>query len=147
MEEYRADKVSFEITDNKYIDFYYDKEAEEYYTILGLCKRYEVYSYEQCENFRYLVEYLGGSFYKEDLNASWTIGSNTWDAEMIVDSKKEYEDIIIKLNDEKLILSDYNSKIEKNFFRNCYTINDLEKMLNAEITIKQNPAKVEIKSK
>lgn len=136
--DFKVNKVIYELDRFKTITFYLDKTTNDYYTSdIGICLNYDIYSYNHNESFELLVKKIGGSFKKDGWKSSWSIGNNRWDAELKVNSKNEYQDLIVKKNGIKLDLKYYN-QYQNSIFQQHFTRKTLEEMLNANINISQN---------
>ena len=137
MYDFKVNKAIYEPEQFKTITFYYDESIDDYYTSdIGICLNYDLYNYNHNDLLEVLVKKLGGTFRKDGWTSTCSIGSNTWNATLLVDSKDNYKDLIIKKNDKKIDLK-YCMKYENSIFQQHFAVQTLEQMLNANIYISQ----------
>ena len=94
-------------------------DSAEDYMVLQLNPIMEKPTYPPVENFKELVELLGGEFSAEEYSARWSIGDDEWIAEDDVFTKNGEELLL-----DKLMLNE----------RVYYTTSDLEKLLPVTVT-------------
>jgi hypothetical protein len=94
-------------------------------------------------DFKNLVEILGGKYSCRDNKATWTIGSNTWNAELTLgkstttDAEGYFRNIKISKNGEPIELSTLDGTNSGAYCTRVYTIEDLEKILDVTVEIDQ----------
>ena len=120
--------------------FYYDNDMQTYWMgSLDPCQDFEEFPYVYFSKgtFAQLVQLLGGTYTCDNWTASWQIGEDKWTAELITGEKHAYEDLIVKKNGQKLVLSPPSKYTNGTVSGRCYTPDDLECMLDVIIELDQ----------
>ncbi|MFI3284758.1 MAG: hypothetical protein R3Y57_06710 [Erysipelotrichaceae bacterium] len=134
-----------EISDYTYT-FGYDIDQDNYWiTDLDPCQNFAgVYNYTDKGSFQALVEWLGGTYSCDQWEAQWTIGDDSWTAQLITDDDKYYKDFILIKNGQIMTLNDPEDKNNGTVSGRGFSVEDLEKMLNIEFEINQKEAEITI---
>lgn len=138
-EELMVTLVNGQSPEDKYC-FYYDYESKKYWIhTLDPCQDYEdfYYNYSGKGSFTRLVELMGGSCSSEDMRAEWTIGEHRWEAELLVDESHYYAGFAVSMDGEELKLSNPKGRKNITVSGRAFTMEDVEKLLGAEITVDQ----------
>lgn len=137
LNNFHIEKAYYDIEKFTGITFYYDENLGDYYTSdLSICLNYDKYDYNHNDNMQKLIESKGGTFSRNGWKNTWALKGNTFEAEMTVDSKKEFQDLVVKKNGTKIDLEYSSSPLNKNsIFQQYFTRRTLERMLGLTIQI------------
>lgn len=130
--------------------FYYDRDSGQYWmTNLDLCQDFDGFPYEYSTkgSFAQLVRWLGGEYSCSDWQAQWSLGNYSWTARLSVkksaSSPYTFRSMQIERGDTFLTLSQPASDIPGEGTNGtpsgrAYSIEDLVRMLHADITVNED---------
>jgi len=142
-----------EIEMSNYFSFSWNGSLEDYTTSnIKLCypsdQAIQEYSQYRMENFAILVEGLGGEFFAEGDRSRWTIGEDTWLAEIVITHEHERPDGV-KIYTRDVSVSKNGAELDLNGGYDAsreYSFGDLEQLLGVNIAWANHEAVAHINS-
>ncbi len=126
--------------EDEYYYFKYDVKSDKYWSSeFDPCQEsFENYNYSDKGVFKELVESLGGTYESEDLIGKWSIGGSEFNARLVLNDDSEFIDFTVYKDGEQLMLDTPAEESSNGTVSGrAFSVEDLEKMLNAEIEIDQ----------
>ncbi len=116
--------------------FSYDADEEKYYIEnLDPCQESDLdFNYFDKGVFKFMAESLGGRYESIDYKAQWEIGGKLFYAELVRD-EDGYEDFIVHEKNERITLDENGDRNNGTTAGRAFSLEDLEKILNAKIHI------------